>query len=83
MRDATPKDQVNKIGWFKSPETFVASINQGQDDYVELIHCNRRHFILRGWEVEAHYSSKGAAMKDLPRFVDVEIKSPLNSTQVV
>lgn len=83
MRDATPKDQVGKIKWRKDPEIFVACINKGQDDYVELLQCNRKHFILRGWEVEAHYSCKGASMRDLPRFVDIEIKSSLNSTQVV
>lgn len=78
MKDVTNPKYQSKINWSKSPsEEFIASINENQDDYVELLKCNSRHWILRGWYVEAHYPSQNHAMKDLPRFVDEDIKKSL------
>lgn len=74
MRDATLLEHKNKVNWKnRLPEVKISHINEGQDDFVELIRVNNRHFILRGWEVEAHYSCKSAAYNDLSRFIEEEV----------
>lgn len=77
MRDFTTVEQRAKIKYRltdRCTEEVISHINDGQDDYVELIRCNRKHFILRSWYVEAHYSSQSAALKDLSRFMEEHVQ---------
>lgn len=73
MLDITREEYKSRILWFPTPELIVGKINDGEDDYVECIRCNRKHFILRGWVVEAHYPSMSTAMHDLDRFTAVAL----------
>ena len=83
MKDVTNPKYQSKIRWSDSHfEEFVSCINKGQDDYVELLKCNSRHWILRGWYVEAHYPSQNCALKDLPRFVDEDISKSIEEVHV-
>lgn len=49
MKDVTnPKLQSN-IRWSDSHfEEFISCTNENQDDYVELLKCNKYHCIIRG-----------------------------------
>ena len=68
MLDITREEYKPRILDIKTPELLLGKINDGEDDYVELIRCNRRHYILRGWTVEAHYPSRTTAMSNLDQF---------------